>query len=319
MKFEVSETEKIFALKDKDDNDFEPSAIEPINERYFLMADDKDGDLFVLKADTGEVVQALKIKEFKKPKWEALAFDGEYFYIIGSHAVKLDSDDIPDLTDKLAKRSHLLRFKLKNTDGDASAIEIHSVLELNVSDSLREAGLYDPHPKVNKVKIEGLAVRITDDGKKELFFALREPHDLMRVYAAALPAEPKANDKLDLKPFFSFEGGKIGTIPFRLSSIEYVPQWNGFFALTSTEDAASNAFSGNALWFVSDEILKAATPTEPIVPQIVWLFAVDMKAEGLCVLPEPGVEKLQLAIVYDNDFKDTTKPGKLQIIEVTKK
>lgn len=314
----VEETKKAFVLKDKNGNDPEPSAIESINDKYFLVAGDKVGDLYIVEAAGGKVVNILELEDFKKPKWEAMAFDGEYFYIIGSHAVKLD-DSIDELIEKQAERSHLLRFKLKNIDGDASKIEVDSIIELNVSDSLKQAGFYDEDPFKNRVKIEGLAVRTGAGNNKELVFALREPHDIMRVFSAELPDEPKTGDRLSLNPFFGFEAGKIGTIPFRLSSIEYVPKWSGFFILTSTEDPEKNSFFGNALWFISDEAVKNSLPSRQTVPQIVWLFAVDMKAEGLCVLPGATSEKLRLALVFDNDFKDTDKVGTMQLIEISKK
>ncbi len=320
----VNAAEIPFALNNTDDSEFssfEPSAIEPINGNYFLAADDKSANLYIIEAAKKKVVEILEIPGFSvgKPKWEAMAFDGEYYYVIGSHSVKLDDpNETPEkLTKKLAGRSHLLRFKLKNTEGDASNIKIDSFIELNVSESLKTTGFYNPDPFKNKVKIEGLTVRTNAEKKKELIFAMREPHDLLHVFFAELPPEPKANDKLSLKPFFSFEAGKIGIVPFRLSSVEYVPQWNGFFLLTSTEDD-KNAFFGNALWFVSNESVKNSTPAKLIVPQILWLFAVDMKAEGLCVLPDVTSEELRLAIVFDNDFDDTRIAGKMQFIEVSK-
>ena len=238
---------------------------------------------------------------------------------IGSHAVKLDPKDTPaEWAEKLSNRSHLWRFRLKNVGDDPKKIEIDSEIELDVSDALKQAGFYDPDPARNNAKIEGLTARTGADRKKELILALREPHDFMLVYSAQLPETLKTGEKLALKPLFSFAAGAIGTHPFQLSSIEYVPQWNGFFMLTSTEDAVSNAFFGNALWFVSDAEVKSSVPSRPIKPQILWLFAVDMKAEGLCVLPNPTNEKLRLAIVFDNDFDDTTKPGRMQLIEVAK-
>lgn len=318
--FKVTETERAFTLKDGND-DLEPSAVEAIDERFFLVADDKGADLFVVETETGKVLNRLKLPDgFKKPKWEAMAFDGEHFYIIGSHAVKLD-DPVEKSTSKLAARSRLLRFKLKNTDGAASEIKIDSdsIVEMNVSDSLKLAGLYDADPFRNKVKIEGLAVRNGAGENKELIFALREPHDLMHIFRAELPEKPKSGERLALNPFFTFEAGRIGMIPFRLSSIEHVPEWSGFFILTSTEDPETNEFFGNALWFVSDEQAKNSAPPKLIVPQVVMLFAVDMKAEGLCLLPGATDDALRLALVFDNDSEDTEKEGKMQVIEISRK
>ena len=314
QEFRVKTTEKAFALRDEDGEHLEPSAIEVVNDKYFLAADDKGAGLYLIDAVKGKVVRTLEIEGLgiKKPKWEAMTFDGEFFYIIGSHAVKLD--DTPEkLTPKLANRSHLLRFKLKEKGGK---FEIESFIKMNVAESFAAAGLYDTDPFKNKLKIEGLAWRRNANGAKELVFALREPSDVMHVYHAALPAVPQDGDKLAVQPFFTFEAGKIGTLAFRLSSIEYSEKWRGFFILTSTEDAATNNFSGNALWFVADESLETF---KHIVARVLWLFAVDMKAEGLCILPGATQEKLRLALVFDNDFDDTAKPGKMEIIEVTRK
>ena len=314
--FRIEETKNNFDLRDKDGKHVEPSAVEPINERFFLVACDKVGDLFVVEKN-GKIAHTLKLKGFKKPKWEALGFDGEYYYVVGSHAVKLD--DTPEkLSEKLAQRSRLLRFKLKNTGGAAGKMEIAELLEMNVSESLAADGLYDADPFKNKVKIEGLAVRTRAGDKKEIVFALREPHDRMHVFSARLPENPKGGERLAPKPFFTFEAGRIGTIPFRLSSIEYAPEWSGFFMMTSTENTETNDFAGNALWFVEDEAIRRVAPCENLTPHILWLFAVDMKAEGLCILPGASKEKLRLALVFDNDYEDTGKHGKLLIIKVSR-
>ncbi len=316
-KFTIKETETDFDLVDKDGEHVEPSAVEPVNERFFLVADDQSADLHVVK-NNGKIVRQLKLGEFKKPKWEAMAHDGEYYYIVGSHAVKLDEPDVEKLTKKLAQRSRLLRFKLKNTKGKASEIEVAEVVEMNVSEAFKAAGFYNEDPFKNNLKIEGLAARRDADGKTRLVFALREPHDVMHILSAVLPDEPENGERLAPEPFFTFEAGSIGTIPFRLSSLEYAARWKGFFIMTSTEEAETNAFSGNALWFVSDEAIEESAPKNHVAARILRLFAADMKAEGLCVLPGATEKKLRLAKVFDNDFEDTGKPGKMQVIEVSR-
>ena len=76
-----------------------------------------------------------------------------------------------------------------------------------------------------------------------------------------------------------------------------MPAWNGFFILTSTEDR-SNRYHGNTLWFLSDEKISGSCPGQLppdklkladlllVEPQKVWLFGLDVKAEGVCVLSE---------------------------------
>jgi hypothetical protein len=118
-----------------------------------------------------------------------------------------------------------------------------------------------------------------------------------------------------------------------LSSIDYLPAWKGFFILTSTEDS-SNRYHGNTLWFLSNEKIAAALPPQVPPgklkladlrlgePQKVWVFGLDGKAEGLCVLSEEPASRgsqarrARLAIVYDNDTGKTGNPGLLQFLTV---
>jgi hypothetical protein len=116
-----------------------------------------------------------------------------------------------------------------------------------------------------------------------------------------------------------------------LSSIDYLPAWKGFFMLTSTEDK-SNRYHGNTLWFLSDEKISASRPAEIpsdnltladlrlVEPQKVWVFGLDGKVEGLCVLSEEvassgsRARRARLALVYDNDSGKTGNPGWLQFL-----
>lgn len=291
----------------------EPSAVQAINERYLLVADDKLANLLIVEAASGKIVKPLSIPGFtiEKPKWEAMTSDGQFFYIIGSHAVKTD-----DPSKKLAARSHLLRFKLTNVDGDVSKIEIDSVNELDIKASLSKLALYNPDPKDNSVKIEGLAVR-SKDSKNELFFALREPHNAMWVFSSEIASNPKPNEELNLRLSFSFDAGTVGLVPLRLSSMEYIPQLDGFLVITSTEDE-KNSFFGNALWFVQNASIRNYQPWKPVSASRLWFFDQQMKAEGICLLPGSTGEKTRLAIVYDNDAEDTQKTGRMRIIELSK-
>ncbi len=315
--------EKEFGFTKKDgtkEEKLEPSAVEAINDKYLLVADDKFSDLLIVETATGKIndnrVSTSKFAD-PKPKWEAMAFDGEFFYIAGSHNVKIEGD-LTKLPGKLAARSHLFRFKLGKVSGDMSEVVIDEWLELDIEDSLKTLGLYSADPKINKVKIEGLAIRTNKEKKAELFFALREPHDLMWVYSAEIPTAPISKEKLQLKQYFSFDAGNIGTIPFRLSSLEYVPQLAGFLAITSTEDE-KNLFYGNGLWLIRDATSKVAVLSKPLTAQLIASFDVKMKAEGLTVLPESTSAKLRIALVYDNDADDTKVPGMMRLLELSSK
>lgn len=310
----------------QEDKKIEPSAVELIGDgKLLLVADDENKNLIVVEALTGRIKQQLKVSNFdKKPKWEAMALDLEgAYYVIGSHSVKDPTE--ADAVQKLKDRSRLFRFRLKGggADGTPLAIDDASLVEWDITDALAIAG-YSSDPSRNKAKIEGLAVRSLADPAKgtpvrELVIGLREPDDpAVRVYSTDITQLPAAHAKLTLKLLFSFDAGKREGIRSKLSSIEYVPAWNGFLILTSTEDASNN-FHGNTLWFQSDEKISVSDP-QIVEPQKVWLFGVDSKAEGLCVLSEEaGLGKTQtrqarIALVYDNDASTTGISGSLQFV-----
>jgi hypothetical protein len=195
---------------------------------------------------------------------------------------------------------------------------------------------YHRDPRKNEVNIEGLTVRTLRDKaaqvtRRELVVGLREPYGPVRVYASDITQLPASNAKLPLKPLFRFDAGRRDGVTSQLSSIDYMPEWNGFFILTSTEDR-SNRYHGNTLWFLSDEKISASRPAQlpadkiklsdlPLVePKKVWLFGPDVKAEGVCVLSEElassgnPVRRARLALVYDNDTTKTGNPGALQFV-----
>jgi hypothetical protein len=195
---------------------------------------------------------------------------------------------------------------------------------------------YHRDPLKNEVNIEGLTVRTLRDKAghvtlRELVIGLREPHNPVRVYAADITTIPAPNAKLPLSPLFRFHAGRREGVLSQLSSIDYLSAWNGFFILTSTEDK-NNRHYGNTLWFLSDEKISASQPADVqpdklklvdfqlVEPQKVWLFGVDVKAEGVCVLSEEAVSsgsparRARLALVYDNDTSKTGNPGALQFV-----
>ena len=120
--------------------------------------------------------------------------------------------------------------------------------------------------------------------------------------------------QIRVSPLFRFYAGERQGILSELSSIDYMPAWNGFFILTSTEDR-SNRYHGNTLWFLSDEKISASRPVQLppdkiklgdlrlVEPQKIWLFGLDGKAEGVCVLSEEAassgsqVRRARLALV----------------------
>ncbi|HEV2915079.1 MAG TPA: hypothetical protein VGX92_17515 [Pyrinomonadaceae bacterium] len=327
----------------QEDKNIEPSAVEPIGDgTLLLVADDENKNLLVVEAATGAIKQELKLGKFdKKPKWEAMARDPEgNYYVIGSHSIKREDAAEPDAAQKLKDRSRLFRFRLSGgTDGKPLAIDDATVVEWNVTDALAAEG-YSSDPARNSVKVEGLAIRTLtgcaakDSTVRELVIGLRQPDEPLRVYAADISQPPATNAKLALRPLFRFDAGRRGNVHSQLSSIEYAPAFKGFLILTSTEDA-DNSFHGNTLWFLADEKISAALPSgsqpeklkldqlQPVAPQKVWLFGVNSKAEGLCLISEATVStkasqmsQAHLALVYDNDTETTQISGALQLITV---
>ncbi|MCD9187543.1 MAG: hypothetical protein LUM44_14080 [Pyrinomonadaceae bacterium] len=307
----------------------EPSGVETIGSgKYLLIADDNDGGngrgLRIVESASGKIETVLTNFQGgdKNPKWESLAKIGENcFFTAGSH-------NDPDETKRL-RRSRIFRVCL-NTDKetDPQKFDITSFREFDIKDSLKSSGLE------LTAKLEGLALR-KKGGKTELVFGLREPFEegkkgaevvrKTQVYAAELPDDfdkPGGKVKLSLKKLFEFEAGfpKDSTIPFKLSSLEYVEGLKGFLVLTSTEDG-NNKFFGNALWFVADEAIQKAAPADAkakfaAAAAKILEFEPSMKAEGVCVTGNDGKGNIGLLIVYDND---ELLPGMLQRLTLTVK
>lgn len=347
QEIQITKTEKPFTFKlsdGKDDQTIEPSAVEIIDKdgKYFLVIDDKSEpesplNLRVVNAK-GELVARFVVPDApKKPKWEAITKDEDgFFYLIGSHA----ADD----ADKLAKRSRLYRFRLKMND-DPSKIDVDkdSMTEFDIKSSLKELKIYTDIPSEKTAKIEGLAIK-SICGKKNLIFGLREPSDSVEIYSAELLPESEIKKgtiiKLSLKPYFRFDAKTTSNgTKFKLSSIEYVPNWNGFLILTSSETTvkATNGkdqpvFHGNTIWFVSDDRIKAAQPAnfsesiKLVEVQKVPEFELSMKVEGFCLMPTADKNITRLAIVFDNDTEDLKKAaadkilfGMMQFVELSPK
>jgi hypothetical protein len=321
-----------------EDRKIEPSGVATIGDgSLLLVACDKNACLSVVEAATGRIKQSFSVGVFdNRPKWEDLAHDDEgAYYVIGSRFVEEPAEE--GTQKRLMAVPRLLRFRLRSdgAGGTPFVIDSESTVEWDIGDALAAEG-YQRDPRKNEVNIEGLTVRTLRDKAgqvtlRELVVGLREPHNPLRVYAANITALPAPNAKLALTPFFRFDPGERAGIRSQLSSIDYMPEWKGFFILTSTEDS-SNHFHGNTLWFLSDERISAARPAQLqtdklkladlrlVEPQKVWLFGLDIKAEGVCVLSEEAASsgsparRARLALVYDNDTEKTGNPGSLQLL-----
>ena len=302
-----------------------------------LVACDKNACLSVVEAATGRIKQSFSVGVFdNRPKWEDLAHDDEgAYYVIGSRFVEEAAEG--GVEKKIIAVPRLLRFRLRSVDPGETrfAIDSESIVEWDIGDALAAEG-YRRDPRKNEVNIEGLTVRTLRDKAgqvtlRELVVGIREPNSPIRVYASNITQLPAPNAKLALSPLFRFSAGERQGILAGLSSIDYMPAWNGFFILTSTEDK-SNRYHGNTLWFLSDEKISGSRPAQvppdkiklgdlrPVEPQKVWVFGLDAKAEGVCVLSEEAASsgsqtrRARLALVYDNDTAKTGNPGALQFV-----
>ena len=305
------------------DVEIEASAVEPIGDgTLLLVAHDKSEGLVVAETATGRRVgEPLTCRQFPKglpfgPKFEAMASDdrGDY-YVIGSHSGKTEAER--------ADHTQLFRFRLKGGDGgEPLAIDEATVLRWNVAKGLAKAladeGLGTKASE--RMKIEGLAVRITRDAagevsRRELVIGLREPDDLARAFAADITETPSPDAELSPRRLFAFDGGKSEGWASQISSLQYMPDWAGFLVTMSSEDDV-NVFHGNTLWFLPDAAIAAEGVS---VAQKVWTFEVAMKAEGLGLLPPlSGQPKgtARLVVTYDNDAKKTRIPSRLQLIRL---
>jgi hypothetical protein len=322
----------------REDRRIEPSGVATIGDgSLLLVACDKNACLSVVEAATGQIKQSFSVGVFdNRPKWEDLAHDDEgAYYVIGSRFVEQPTED--GAQKRLMAVPRLLSFRLRIEGGGGTpfVIDSESIIEWDIGDALAAEG-YHRDPRKNEVNIEGLTVRTLRDKAgqvtlRELVVGIREPHNPIRVYASNITQLPAPNAKLALTPLFRFYAGERGGILSGLSSIDYMPAWNGFFILTSTEDR-SNRYHGNTLWFLSDEKILASRPAQVppdkiklgdlrlVEPQKVWLFGLDGKAEGVCVLSEEAasigsqVRRARLALVYDNDTAKTGNSGALQFV-----
>jgi hypothetical protein len=315
------------------DNVLEASAVEPIGSgRLLIVAHDKKVPLRVIETATGrQVGPLLSCSRFpaetpKSSKWEGMARDSEgNYYLVGSHSGKTDGER--------EQHAKLLRFRLKpqpSSKGDPEAVTIDetSVISWRLAEplilALRHEGL--DAKAVSERKIEGLAIRehpARPGGKtsRELVIGLRQPDDMVRAFVTNITL-PKAPDaELPLTLLFAFDPGDREGVRCQLTSMEYLPYWQGFLVITATEDE-QNAFHGNTLWFVPDGLISKSKGS-PAAAAKVWTFESAMKAEGLCVLPQangqtdPSVTRL--LITYDNDPHATHIPSRFQVVNLIRR
>ena len=156
--------------------------------------------------------------------------------------------------------------------------------------------------------------------RRELVIGLRQPDDLVRAFVADISVPPAPDSELPLTRLFAFDAGDREGVRCQLTSMEYLPAWKGFLVVTATEDE-QNAFHGNTLWFVPDERI-AQSNGSPVQAEKAWTFEVAMKAEGLCILPQPDgadANMVRLLVTYDNDPHATHIPSRFQLVNLIRR
>ena len=297
----------------KEQPSIEPSGVEAIGDgTYLLVADDNTRDLLIVEKQTGKILRTnLAIPGLNRnPDWEAMAKDGEDFYLIGSKGL-------------------LFQFRLNEQEKDWSKIQVTSAKELIISNF----NVVKTELKGRRPEIEGLAIYVNDQ-KKELVVGIRERQAVdPRTAAIHFFRAQIVEAGLTLKPFFKFDASNpavpgAADVPWHLSSIEHVPDWNGFLVMTTTEQA--DRYYGSLLWFVPDAQLNqnsdAPGPFRSVVPTKSKVFQESLpggrpgiKAEGLAVFSntdsKQAKQTVSAVIVFDNDAR---VPSALVLVELSK-
>lgn len=282
---------------------FEPSAIQPVDDlgKVLLVANDKSITLggksttLVIAGEDGTIIKTLSIPGVENDqKWEAMAKDGDDFYLLSAHDV--------------ATHNKFLRFSLNSSSNEITGL----IQTFDISESLFAKGLLnDKTWPQDMVKLEGLAIRKTSK-TKELIFGFRKPFsdgNLVQTYAAKIPTCSNSPCTLSLRRFFKFDAGYPAgkSVPFEISSLEYSDKLKGFFVLTSAEGTELN---GNSIWFIGDDEIDRSGKLGSkdgfvLIPPAYFVthpsveFASGLKAEGLCIVRRNNKDRL--VIVFDND------------------
>jgi hypothetical protein len=309
---EISESGPIVFFKDQPN--IEPSGVLPIGDgAYLLVADDNTRDLLIVEKQSGKILRTnLVIPGLNRnADWEAMAKDGDEFYLIGSKGL-------------------LFRFRLNEQEKDPSKIQVTESKEIPINNF----ELVKTELKGRRPEIEGLAIYANDE-KTELVVGIREHQTANKPRTGAIHffrAEIQEQG-LTLKPFFNFDATEppvpgAPELAWHLSSIEHIPAWSGFLVMTTTEN--KDRYYGNVLWFVQEDQLKqnanAQGTFRAVVPTNSKVFQESLtggrpgiKAEGLAVMSDGdskgSKQTLSVVIVFDNDSR---APSALMFAELSK-
>ena len=297
------------------DSTLEASAVLPVGTGdYLLVADDRTKGLVIVETRSGRQVGRIKNSQFPfwepgtgEPfvKWEALARDEKFYFVLASHSGGKKY---------YQANSFLVRFSLVSNE-DGIPTDVANATRWRIDHALKQERLYPPDDSGDRVKLEGLAVWVTQEGKRMLAIGLREARTAgkpIRVYVSDITNQPHGDSQLHLTKLLSFDGGETENgVTFKLSSLEHATQLHGLLVLTASEND-DNEFIENVLWLVPD-----SNRTQPME---LWRFGRGLKAEGLCVLPrnaaDEGIGTARIAIVFDNDPNKTKRPSRYQIATI---
>lgn len=307
---EITESGPVVFFKDQPN--IEPSGVVPIGDgAYLLVADDNTRDLLIVEKQTGKILRTnLVIPGLNRnTDWEAMAKDGDDFYLIGSKGL-------------------LFRFRLNEQEKDWSRIQVTGAKEIIINNF----DLVKIELKGRRPEIEGLAIYMNDQ-KKELVIGIREHQAANKPRTGAIHffRAEILDQGLTLKPFFKFDATDpavpgAADLAWHLSSIEHVPDWSGFLVMTTTE--RKDRYYGSILWFVPEEQLKqnpnAQGTFRLVVPTKSKVFQESLpggrpgiKAEGLAVMSDGDSKRskqtLSVVIVFDNDSR---APSALMFVEL---
>ncbi|HEV7645709.1 MAG TPA: hypothetical protein VGO50_17350 [Pyrinomonadaceae bacterium] len=318
------------------DLEVEPSGVEPIGTdgKYLLIADDKNENLLVVNAANAQVAGCVEISEdLKSAKSEsplgykdknACARIPQHMPSLKWEGLALDSDGTYYAIDAFPKSSGIYLFSFSFDKAKLNQANPAFV----IAKPARKIPRWITFPAnfTEPVNVEGLAIVegpvFSDNSQRVLIVGLRNRKtDEVQVFGV------DANDaKGKARRLFRFNAKTLGGIPLHLSSIEYVDRLKGFVILTSTEQDPDSKFYGNVMWFLPFDMLKPLQNGDKFTdaaPQKVWTFAMNMKAEGICILPamdNSPASPLSAVIVYDNDRENAPlkQPSYIQTITLGK-
>ncbi len=264
----------------------EASGIAGFDDHLFIV-NDKNSTLYVVNPKYP--VCPLTVIEDpgfpQKAKFEDITYHPEsgIFYVIGAHYS--------------TKRAYQKTFQFK-LQPEADSWRPFDIKPISISKYILQY-------LKGKERVEGLAVAGTSETPK-LFIGIRSDKSgqfkIMEFSSGQSGFVLKTSYELPFAPKCA-----SGNVPYHLSGLTAISDTE-LLVLATSEDA-DNGFHGNRVYTfdLSSRIQKSVTPE----------FALAQKAEGITFLATTDEHKTKqrIAIVFDNDLKDTGQPSRLLIAD----